>query len=111
VLIEVRTIGFSLTDAIRTRVECRVESALGAMSGRIMKVTVRLEDVNAQRGGIDKRCSIVVALRQNQTAIAEAAHEDLYAAIDAAATRARHGVLRRLTRAARLRRHVASARR
>ncbi len=106
-LIDVRAIGFPMTDAIQRHAEYRVESALGSLSHRVMKVTVRLEDVNASRGGVDKRCAVVVALRHNRTVVAEAANADLYAAIDAAVTRARHGMVRRLMRSDRLRRQLA----
>jgi ribosome-associated translation inhibitor RaiA len=60
----------------------------------MLRVTVRLDDVNSDRGGIDKRCSIVVALRRHGVEIAEAIDTDLYAAINEAATRARRSVIR-----------------
>ena len=106
-LIDVRAIGFGLTDALQRYVEHRVESALGSLAHHVMKATVRLEDVNAGRGGIDKRCGVTVALRRNRTVIAEAVNVDMYAAIDAAVTRARNAVVRRLTRTTRLRRQLA----
>ena len=106
-LIDTRAIGFSLTDALQRYVEYRVELALGPLAHHVLKATVRLEDVNAGRGGIDKRCGVIVALRHNRTVIAEAVNADMYAAIDAAVTRARNGIVRRLTRSARLRRQLA----
>jgi ribosomal subunit interface protein len=99
--------GFPMTDALQRHVEYRLESAMGFASPHIINVTVRLDDVNALRGGIDKRCGVTVALRHNRTVIGEAVNADMYAAIDAAVTRARHGVVRRLTRSARLRRRLA----
>ena len=93
-LIDTRTMGFTLTDAILRHVEARVGSALGPFSRWVLKVTVRLEDVNADRGGIDKRCSIVVALRRQQVAVAEATRADLYAAVDEATSRIRRSVVR-----------------
>jgi putative sigma-54 modulation protein len=92
--INTRAIGFALTDAILRHVEARVESALGPFSRRVLKATVRLEDVNADRGGNDKRCSIVVALRRRGVEIAEATHADLYAAVDEATSRIRRSVRR-----------------
>ena len=106
-LIDTRAIGFGMTDALQRYVEHRVESALGPLAHHVLKVTVRLEDVNANRGGVDKRCGVTIALRRNRTVIAEAVNADMYAAIDAAVTRARNGVVRRLTRSARLRRQLA----
>lgn len=93
-LINTRSRGFPLTDAIIRHVEAKVESALGPFARRIVNVTVRVEDVNADRGGIDKRCSIVVALRSGQTEVAEAVAADLYDAIDEAARRIRRQTAR-----------------
>src|SRR5688500_12531678 len=76
-LIHTRAMGFVLTDAIRRHVEARVGAALGPFARWILKVTVRLEDVNADRGGVDKRCGIVVALRRHGVEIAEAVNADL----------------------------------
>jgi ribosome-associated translation inhibitor RaiA len=71
-----------------------VESALGPFSKWVLKATVRLEDVNADRGGDDKRCSIVVAMRRHGAVIAEATNFDLYSAVDEAASRIRRSVKR-----------------
>ncbi len=96
-LTEIRALSFAPTDAIHRYVESRIESALGAFARRIMNVTVRLEDINAQRGGIDKRCHIVVTLRRHGLAIAEATKADLYVAIDEAAARVRRIVVRQIS--------------
>jgi ribosomal subunit interface protein len=91
-LIDTRTIGFPLTDAILRHVEARFETALGPFAGSVLKASIRLEDINADHGGIDKRCSVVVSLRRRTMIIAEALDRDLYAAIDQAATRVRRSV-------------------
>src|SRR5215831_4873993 len=52
-LIDTRAIGFALTGAIRRHVESRVGSALAPVAGWVLNVTARVEDVNADRGGID----------------------------------------------------------
>jgi ribosomal subunit interface protein len=97
-LIDTRAIGFGATEAILRHVESRLEAALGAFARNVLRVTVRLEDVNADRGGIDKRCSVVVALRRRDVVVAEAIHENLYAAVDEAATRIRRSVKRAVKR-------------
>src|SRR5690349_14966393 len=97
-LIETRAMGFALTDAILRHVETRVESALGPFSAWVLRATVRLEDVNADRGGDDKRCGIVVALRRRGVAIADATKSDLYVAVDEAADRVRRSVQRSIRR-------------
>ena len=93
-LIDTRAIGFTLTDAILRHVEARLEVALGPFSRWVGKATVRLEDINADRGGDDKPCSIVVALRRHGVEVAEATNADLYAAVDEAANRIRRMVRR-----------------
>jgi ribosomal subunit interface protein len=93
-LIHTQTKSFALTDAILRHVETRVESALGPFSRWLLSATVRLKDVNADRGGDDKRCRIVVRLRRQGVAVAEATHADLYAAVDAASDRIRRSVRR-----------------
>jgi ribosomal subunit interface protein len=92
--IDTRAIGFAMTDAILRHVETRIETALGPFSQRIVKVTVRLDDVNADHGGDDKRCSVVVSLRRRGAVVAEATRADLYVAIDEAASRIRRSVKR-----------------
>jgi ribosome-associated translation inhibitor RaiA len=99
-LIDTRSFGFPLTDAIRRHVEARVGSALAIAPRRVLRVTVRLDDVNAGRGGVDKRCRVVVALRHDRTFAAEALRENLYDAVDRAARKARVGVGRMLKRSA-----------
>ncbi|HXE53596.1 MAG TPA: HPF/RaiA family ribosome-associated protein [Tepidisphaeraceae bacterium] len=96
--IDVRAIGFPLSDAIRTHVQSRVNSALGPFARRVVTVTARLEDINADHGGVDKRCSLVAAVRQRGTVVTEAVHEDLYSAADEAAARLRRAVQRLLSR-------------
>jgi ribosome-associated translation inhibitor RaiA len=98
VFIDTRAIGFPLTDAIHRHVESRVESALGPVARWVIKVTARLEDVNAARGGVDKRCSLVAALRRRGVVVSEATDTDLYAAVDEAAGRIRRTALRAVTR-------------
>jgi ribosome-associated translation inhibitor RaiA len=104
-VIDTRALGFRLTDAILSHVEGRVDAALGFAARRVVRVTVRLDDVNGDHGGPDKRCRVVVTLRHHRTVTVEDVGADLYAAVDAAAHKARHAVLREVKR------HVARARR
>ena len=96
--IDIRARGFSLTDAIHDHVTLRIETALAPFARSVLTVTSRLEDVNADHGGVDKRCRLVTLVRRRGTGVAEAVHEDLYAAIDEAAHRIRRSVQRLLTR-------------
>lgn len=93
-LIDTRAIGFPLTEPIEDRVQARVTAALAGATGSFRKVTVRLRDVNSARGGVEKRCRIVVATHGRAVAVADAIHSDLYVAIDAAARRLRRVITR-----------------
>jgi putative sigma-54 modulation protein len=97
-LIDTRALGFTLTDPILRHVEGRTGAALGFASPHVLRTMVRLDDVNGDRGGVDKRCRVVVTLRHYRTVTAEAVDADLYAAVDAAARKARHAVLREVKR-------------
>ena len=98
-LIDTRAIGFPPTDAILRHVESRVESALAPVAQWVLGVTARVEDVNADRGGIDKRCGLVASLRGGRgVLVAEALNADLYAAVDEAAGRLRRSAVRSVNR-------------
>jgi ribosome-associated translation inhibitor RaiA len=98
-LIDTRAIGFPLTDAIQRHIESRVESALAPVNGWVLNVTARVEDVNANRGGIDKRCGLVASLGGGRgVVVVEALNANLYAAVDEAASRLRRSAVRSVSR-------------
>ena len=96
--IDTRAMDFTLTDALRRHAQSAVESALSPVSRWVRGVTARLADVNANRGGIDKRCRLVATLRHRGTVVAAATDRDLYAAIAAAAGRLRRSAVRAVRR-------------
>ncbi len=97
-------LSFKLTDAIVRRVETRVEAALGWAGRHVGQVMVRLDDINGPRGGRDKRCRIVAWMGRARPIVAEAAREDLYAAVDLAAAKAENEARHRVARRRALRR-------
>lgn len=99
---------FELTNAITRYVEDRVKLALGPASKRINSVSVRLADINAERGGPDKRCRLVIWLSNLRTIVIDAVNADLYFAVDEAAGRAKEAVWRHLKRRRTLRREYAN---
>jgi len=96
--IDIKARGFRLTEGIRTQAERRVRFALGATSGRVRSVVMRLADENGPRGGVDKRCTIRASLPGAPPVVIEQQEADLYVAIDRAADRAARAVSRRLER-------------
>jgi ribosome-associated translation inhibitor RaiA len=96
--VDVRAMGFRLTEAIGAHVESRVTSAVRALARGVLGVTARLEDVNADRGGVDKRCTLVATVRGRRTVAVEAVDRDLYVAVDKATHRMRRMAQRLLRR-------------
>lgn len=95
---------FSLTPAMDRHVRDRVAAAVGHAARSVRDVAVRLGDTNGPRGGVDKVCRIVAALRDRATVVVHAVDRDLYAAIDAAAAKLREAVRRQTRRRRTLRR-------
>jgi ribosomal subunit interface protein len=95
---EIRSQGFSLTEALRDYVRKRLAYGLSYGDQAISRIRVRLADINGPRGGLDKRCQIEVLLKAAPTVVIEDVEADLYVAIDRAAERAGRTVARRLAR-------------
>lgn len=94
--IDIKARGFRLTEGLSNQAERRVRFALGATSGRVRSVVMRLADENGQRGGLEKRCTIRANLPGAPPVVIEQREADLYVAIDRAADRAARAVSRRL---------------
>ena len=96
--IDIHTHGFTLTAGLREYVEKRLAYAMSYGDDSIMRLTVRLSDINGPRGGNDKRCLIEARLKQAPAVVIEDVEADLYQAIDRAAERAGRTLVRRLAR-------------
>jgi CBS domain-containing protein/ribosome-associated translation inhibitor RaiA len=71
---------------------------LGKFGRFIERASVRIEDVNGPRGGIDKRCRIKVVLKGLPSVVVEQQHEALQAAMDGALERTERAVRRSVQR-------------
>jgi ribosome-associated translation inhibitor RaiA len=87
-----------LAPAVIERIERRLRFALSRFTDRIDRVTVRFADLNGPRGGVDKRCRIVVRLRPGGQIVIEDTAAGLETAIDRGADRAQRAVARALAR-------------
>lgn len=96
--VDIHSQGFSLTPGLREYVRKRLAYALSHADGNILRLTVRLSDINGPRGGDDKRCLIEARLKQAPAVVIEDVEADLYVAIDRAAGRAGRALARRLAR-------------
>jgi len=76
----------------------KVGAAAARLGDAMCTVEVRLVDLNGPKGGIDKRCSIVVTPPGQGTLRVEEQGSDYYAAIDAAAATLKKSLARSLER-------------
>ena len=86
-LIMIRARKVTLSSTLRDHVERRLGFALGRFGNRIDRVTVRLDDLNGPRGGVDKRCQIQARLHRSGKVIVEVTDVEIEAAVDRAADR------------------------
>jgi len=100
-----------LDDAMKEHIERRVYFALSRFSPRVARVTVTVEDVNGPRGGIDKRCRILVKLDRMEELKVESTDSGIYAAVDTAADRMGRSVQRKIERRRTLGRSASSSER
>ncbi|NLX98398.1 MAG: HPF/RaiA family ribosome-associated protein [Rhodopirellula sp.] len=89
---------FNLHEGLRESLEMRVRFALSRFSPRIRDVLVTLEDVNGPRGGVDKRCQVVVSLTPRGRVSIDETEDSFETAIAHAAERAGRAVGRELER-------------
>jgi putative sigma-54 modulation protein len=83
-----------LSDGLRGHVRRRLSSALGGFRDRVDDMQVRLSDVNGPRGGVDKRCRLVLSVARGNIVVAQGIAPNFYQAVDAAVQRAARSVRR-----------------
>jgi CBS domain-containing protein len=90
----IRSVGTALEDADRDYLRRKLGRKLGKFARSIERVSVRIEDINGPRGGIDKRCRIKVVMSGLPSAMVDERHPVLQAAMDRALERTEHAVRR-----------------
>ncbi len=88
----VRSMGSVLDAADKTYLRRKLGRKLGKFASSIERTSVRVEDVNGPRGGVDKRCRIKVVLTGLPSVVVEERHHALQAALDGALVRAERAV-------------------
>lgn len=96
--IDIRSLGFAMTDALSDHAKRRVFFVMSRYSDRIVRIRMRLGDCNGPRGGIDKFCRIQVYLVDAPAAVIHDTGTDLYDVIDRATDRVGRVVTRHLDR-------------
>jgi ribosomal subunit interface protein len=96
--VEIRSPDFDLTPAIRRYAMEHLAAKLVKHARRIQAITVRFEDREGVRDGLDKVCRVEVLLPRHTPLVVEEIDPDLNAAIDLAADRIAQAVQRDIER-------------
>jgi hypothetical protein len=94
----------------RERIEARFTDGLHRVAHRVLRVEIRLQDLNGPRGGEDIACLAEVRLRSAGKLFVEARDADLARAVSRAAEKAAMAAARMLERHRELRRRGPSVR-
>jgi hypothetical protein len=97
-LAHVRTIGVDLDAKDRAYIRRKLGMKLGKFGADIERISVRVEDVNGPRGGVDQRCRIKVVLQGLPSVFVERERDSAQVAIDEGINAARHAVQSSLKR-------------
>ncbi len=95
---DIRRQGIELDDEAKHRLQRRLDFALGRIGQHIMRVWVLLVDENGPRGGVGKRCRILVRLQQLPDILVEDRDAELHVLIDRTVNRAGLAVRRELSK-------------
>jgi ribosome-associated translation inhibitor RaiA len=109
--LEIRQRGMKVTEELRVHVRERLRLALGRFARSIAQVWVYLRDVNGPRGGLSKKCRIVVELPRRGRVVVTGVDTDIFAAITRTASRTKFAVRRNVKQRLARRRPLARPRR
>ncbi len=90
----IRSVGPELDVVARDTIRRKLGRKLGKFVSHIERTSVRIEDVNGPRGGVDKLCRIKVVMVGMPTVVVEKQDHDLWTAIDGALASAERAVRR-----------------
>lgn len=96
--IDIQALDFELTEGLRAHVTRRIQFALSRFQPRVVRLSIRLSDLNGPRGGIDKSCNLQIRLHGLPDVLIEDTAADMYVAINRTADRAGRAVARQLRR-------------
>lgn len=99
--LDIKSRKFSVTGAMRKHIENKIRTNLQCFGHKIRELKVTLCDINANKGGIDKRCSVRLFLPRAKDIVINDTKADLYAAIDSAIRRAQKSMHRAVKRKSR----------
>jgi hypothetical protein len=96
--LDVRVNGIAIAPKLRARIPSSLGRKLERYARNMTRVTVRFEDVNGPRGGVDTVCRIKMSAKDNAHVVVEAREVDAEHAFRRAATLAQRAMARALDR-------------
>jgi hypothetical protein len=96
--LDIRRQGIEIDDDAKARLLRRLDFALGRLGRHVTRVWIHLADENGPRGGIGKRCRILVRLQHLPDILVEDRDADLNVLIDRTVNRAGLAARRELDR-------------
>ena len=96
--IEVVDRGNCLDDASTSFADRRLHFALSRFDSKIGSVILTVEDTNGPRGGIDKRCQVLIRMKRGKDVVISDTDHDVESCLARVADRAGRTVARRLCR-------------
>jgi len=96
--VNIRVVGVELNQDDRAYIRQRLGMKLGKYAPSIERVTVRVEDVNGPRGGVDHLCRIKVVLTGLPSVVFQSQAVSVEAAINGALTGVERAVRRSVQR-------------
>jgi hypothetical protein len=94
----IRATGAPVSATAKADMRRKLGRKLGRHALDIERTSVRIDDVNGPRGGIDKSCRIKIVLSALPSVVVVEQHESLHAAFDGALDRAQRAVREALKR-------------
>jgi ribosome hibernation promoting factor len=94
----IRSMGSALDEVHREYLRRKLQRMVEKFGSAIERTSVRLEDVNGPRGGIDKRCQVKIVVKGLPTVYVDERDSSVQAAMDRALARANHAVRQGLGR-------------
>lgn len=85
---------FFLSPSLREHLERRLRSAFSHARDKVLRIVVRLRDLNGPRGGRDMVCQVSVTIPGRPEVVIREVQEDMYNAIDNAVKRAAYRTMR-----------------
>lgn len=84
--------------ALADQIRRKIAAGLGRFHNKVSGVIVRIKDLNGERGGVDKQCSIHAHLPGFGSIDVEERQDNYYAAVYGAITKLKTAVSRRVDR-------------